>query len=190
MGVFVPDFVRVIILVMFAITLFMLIKRNQSKKKIKTNGNTYSDLRSQAFQMTPRLLQLDSSYEQYQVYGMIMEIGVKGGTATLVTYIDGNASIYFSTGGGVIGGFAHDNVREKAISFVKSAPEFLSSMVQINEYLSPREGNVTFNALTREGIFTVTAKEKELQEKAASIWPLYYMGQDVITQLRLIGGNK
>lgn len=185
-----PDYVRIIILIMFAITLFVLIRRNQGKRKIKPGGNTYSDLRNQAFRMTPRLLQLDNSYEQYQVYGMIMEIGVKGGTATLAAYIDGNASIYFSTGGGVIGGYAHENVREKAAAFVKSTPQFISSMAHVDEYLPPREGNVTFNALTREGIFSVTAKEKELQEKAASIWPLYYLEQDVITQLRQISGNK
>jgi hypothetical protein len=41
-----------------------------------------------------------------------------GGSYTVVAFADGSASIYLSTGGGHIGGVAHENVRKAAKALV------------------------------------------------------------------------
>ena len=115
-----------------------------------------------------------------------MELGVQNGTATLTSFVDGNASIYFSSGGGIIGGFAHQNVHNAAVQFVTEATKFLNVMSRVNDFPLPIIGNISFYALTDKGVLTITANEKQLQDKKAAIWPLYYLGQNVITQLRTI----
>jgi hypothetical protein len=49
---------------------------------------------------------------------------------------------------------------------------------------------VTFNVLTYDGIVAARDAEKRLLQKESPLWPLYYLGQDVITQLRMATEKK
>ena len=39
------------------------------------------------------------------VWGVLMELGLEQGVATMVAFADGTVSLYFSGGGGIIGAF-------------------------------------------------------------------------------------
>src|SRR5436309_11113376 len=45
-----------------------------------------------------------------EVWGAVMDMAFPGGVASLVSLEDGTTSLYTSTGGGVIGGGAHESV--------------------------------------------------------------------------------
>lgn len=53
---------------------------------------------------------MSPSAELPRVFGVIMDTTFASGTVTLVALADGTASLYASTGGGVIGGGAHERV--------------------------------------------------------------------------------
>jgi hypothetical protein len=53
----------------------------------------------------------------------------------------------------------------------------------------PTEGLTQFVAVTPEGIRGVVAPEGELGEGRHDLSPLFYAGQDVITQIRLTQGG-
>jgi hypothetical protein len=57
-----------------------------------------------------------------------METGYPEAAATLVSLADGTASIYFSSGGGVIGGGPHDTIAAAARRFVSLSKNFLPAM--------------------------------------------------------------
>jgi hypothetical protein len=123
---------------------------------------------------------------KHQVWGVLMETGYPKGSCTLLTTADGNASLYFGTGGGVIGGYAHQEVRNAARNLSDGADHFVEGCVKTTSFPIPGTGDVIFNILTKDGAYTAGALEKELGEKRHPLSPLFYAGHAVITQLRLV----
>ncbi len=119
-----------------------------------------------------------------------MEIGYLEGTATVLSLSDGSASLYFSGGGGVIGGIGHESVRQAATTFVRTAGEYQAGMNATKIFPLPRAGRTVFYLLTDSGVFTADAAENDLGEERHTLSPLFYAGQDVITQLRIVGNLK
>src|SRR3970040_739511 len=71
--------------------------------------NPFEELRNRAFKTTPEDLELSLPDNKTVVYGVIMDWEMGGAVATTVSYQTGDASLYLSSGGGVIGGGQHQN---------------------------------------------------------------------------------
>lgn len=108
-----------------------------------------------------------------------------GALVTLAAVADGTTSLYFSTGGGVIGGGEHESVRaanRKLLAFIETG---LDLFVPIERPLEVMDGSVSFAVLTYEGLRGARDDEKKVEERRSPLWPAFYLGQDVITALRL-----
>jgi hypothetical protein len=149
-------------------------------------AEVYAKLRKQALRMTPRLLGIKTTPDGVQPYGILMETGYPEAVATLTSFSSGDASLYFSKGGGVIGGIGHEPVRAAARQFVASSHDFLPAMVKTTAYPLPVVGQTRFYILTTKGIYTAEASETDLGMRQSKLSPLFYRGQAVITELRLI----
>ncbi|MFA6217607.1 MAG: hypothetical protein WDL87_08185 [Candidatus Omnitrophota bacterium] len=124
------------------------------------------------------------------VYGVLMETGYPEYTVTLATFMTGDASLYFSNGGGMLGGIGHETVRKAAIALNRRADEFISSCKKVTEFPMPRPGKTVFYILTQEGIYTTEALEKDLGNNRSLLLPLFAAGQDVITEFRIIDERR
>src|SRR6185503_9039174 len=71
--------------------------------------NPYAGLRSLALGTTAETLKL-GNWGPDDCYGILMETGYETAVATLVCFVTGDTSLYFSNGGGVIGAGKHANV--------------------------------------------------------------------------------
>jgi hypothetical protein len=162
----------------------------QATATVKTNASIYSDLRTQALTGSPAAFGLDPAPPNAPAWGVLMETGYPEGTATLLSLSDGSASLYFSGGGGVIGGSGHESVRRVATAFVRMAGEQQPSMSPTTTFPLPRADRTVFYVLTDSGVFTTEAEERALGEERHGLSPLFYAGQDVITQLRLVSDTK
>jgi hypothetical protein len=79
--------------------------QHTTKPKVhQTKENAFEGLRNMAFTATPEQLGLSLPADKTVVYGVIMDWEMGGATATTVSYQTGDASLYLSSGGGVIGG--------------------------------------------------------------------------------------
>ena len=147
------------------------------------SGDVYIGLRSQILELDPASVGLDRSAE---VWGGMMELGLPRYTATIVALADGTTSIYTSTGGAMLGGEAHEDVR-----FANQ--RFLAALDAAREHLAPdpdaplpAAGEVTLRALTWDGRLAATAgSDQELGGGAHPLADAFIRGQDVITQMRL-----
>lgn len=145
----------------------------------------YNDLRNKVFTIIPEKFGVPTT-DNNGVFGVIMDMGFVEGWATLVVLADGNASIYLSTGGGVVGGVVNDVIREAAVAMIEIADQFAGQMAATENTPLPVPGEVTFYVLTNKGIRAATAPENDLIKQQHMLSPFFNAGQDVITQLRLM----
>jgi hypothetical protein len=147
-------------------------------------------LRRQALTEAPTLLLRNPSFRDAPALGVLMETGYPQSVVTVVSLIDGGASIYFSSGGGVIGGEGHEPVRLAARRFTQFAGLHLPEMSRCSDFPLPGIGLTIFYVLTQGGVFTQSVSEQELGGGTHSFSPLFYTGQCVITQLRMVSEKR
>ena len=144
--------------------------------------SVYSSVRAKILTGSRAQLGLDST--SASAWGVLMETSYEEGTATVVSLADGSASIYFSGGGGVIGGIDHEKVRKAATAFVSAAGRNLQRMKPAKNFPLPRVGHTVFYVLTDNGVLMVDGVEENLGEGNDALSPLFYAGQEVITELQ------
>jgi hypothetical protein len=119
-----------------------------------------------------------------------METGYPDATVSLVAMADGAASLYLSTGGGMIGAGQHPKPAAAARSLVALASHNLERLKTATDKPLPAPGRVRFYVLTKRGVLTAEAGESELGESRHDLSPLFYAGQDLISEMRKVDEKK
>jgi len=156
----------------------------------QTEENAFEGLRNMAFSATPEQLELSLPTDKTVVYGVIMDWEMGGATATTVSYQTGDASLYLSTGGGVIGGGQHQNVNSAAKQFVSLAQTFLDKTTKAETTALPSPDEVKFYLLTNKGVFVGQEQIKNFENNSSNWLKLFEEGNNVLTQLRLTTEKK
>jgi len=149
-----------------------------------SHGGVYSGLRHQALSATRTDFGISPLSPDLPIWGVLMESGYPEGTATLFALSDGTTSLYLSSGGGIIGGQGHENVRQANTKFIKLANEFYESFKPCSSFPIPEAEQAVFYVLTDSGILTESSLEEDFGNNRHLLSPLFYAGQEVITQLR------
>ncbi len=162
-----------------------IIQQDTTKQKIiETKENAFDGLRSMAFSATPEQLKLSLSNDKTIVYGIIMDWGMSGATATIVSYQTGDASLYLSSGGGVIGGGQHENVSSKAKQFVGLGQSFLDKATKTEKTTLPETDIIKFYFLTNKGIYVGQEQMKNFENNTSTWLPLFEEANLLLTELR------
>lgn len=154
-------------------------------EKVKNKENS-QDLREMAFNVKFDELWNIRPLGDYGIYGVIMEMGYPQGFITLACFITGDASVYFSSGGGMIGGVGRESVKNASLEFVRSSPNFITQFCKREEYPYPSAGKTTFYILANGDRYFAEASTNDFKMKTHVLMPLFAAGQDVITQYRLM----
>jgi hypothetical protein len=171
-----------LILTVLVVAAVVLAARAQVSRRSSPDEVTRG-LRNQALTMTPKDLGMPGV--AHEPYVVIMDIGYPEATASVMAATTGDASIYLSSGGGVIGGVGHETVRKAARIFVEESAKYSNSFQAVSDFPYPRAGNVKFYVRTPEGVFvSQEIAESELASGDRPLSKLFFAGQDVITQLR------
>lgn len=161
-----------------------------TQRTIEPKDNPYLELRGHIFAATPGQIGLTTTSEE-NPYAIVMDLGMgEDGTATLVSIVDGNASMYLSTGGGVIGGYAHETVRKAATDFVNMGRSYFSKMNPVDSFPLPKADNVRFYILTNKGKYSIEEEIQRIENDNSDWGQLFYEGNKVITELRLTTEKK
>jgi hypothetical protein len=117
-------------------------------------------------------------------WAVIMDSAYEGGCVSLVSLADGSTSIYFSTGGGIIGAGDRKTVAAASIAFVRAADSALDLLRPAESTDHPPAGYSRFFVRTDSALLSADALEPELGEGAHALSPLFYAAQDVIAAVR------
>lgn len=145
----------------------------------------YAGLRSMALGTTAEALKLDG-VGPGECYGVVMDTGYERAVVTLACFLTGDASLYFSNGGGIIGSGQHASVAAAAKQFIQMAAKFVPQMQVTAESPTPAVGMTFFYALTPRARYSFGAPEIDFGNKRSILFPLFYAGQDVVTAIRLV----
>lgn len=146
----------------------------------------YESLRTLALSTRATDLGIAATGPEPAVYGIVWDMDVGGETATITSFETGDASLYLSTGGGIIGGGTHAAVAAAARRFVAAARTRLGDAAHVEAFPRPHRGEDNFYILTSAGVFAANRPEAALRAGTDPWSPMFAAGQDVITQLRLI----
>jgi hypothetical protein len=150
----------------------------------------YERLRRRAFETTPETLGVANDLGLDDPYVALMEMGMPGTVVTLACFADGDAGVYYQTGGGMIGGRAHETVRQAAKGFIAQIKPLVVGMGKMADPPPPDAGRVRFTALTPEGCFTAETDREALGDPQNGLSALFYSGQEVVSQMREVLAQK
>ena len=134
---------------------------------------------------TPDELGFSPTDRHPRVWAALMEIGMNGSYATVVSLVDGSTSLYLGSGGGVIGAAEQEAVRRASMGFLEAVEKDLDLFEPTHPLPLPAQGEVRFNTRTYEGDLSTAGSEQAIwQDEAHRLRAMYAAGQDVITELR------
>lgn len=156
-----------------------------SSQAVKLVPNqAYLRLRNQALTGSRAKFKLPAGPNPTGPWCVLMDMGLPDGWATVAAFSDTNASVYFSNGGGYIGGGGHEGIRKAGQNMLAVATEFQPSARAATDYPLPPAGQITFYFLTDAGVFTLSASQDDLGNRRVPVSKLFFAGQDVITEYR------
>jgi hypothetical protein len=144
----------------------------------------YERLRQMALTTTAESLGLNLPTDRAAPYAVVMETGYPDVQVTVSAIGIGDASIYISNGGGVIGGFSQPSAVRAAVQFVADSEMHLSSMQRAGAAEPPTAGEVRFNVLTSQGLYVGAAPEAALDAGVGPLAPLFASAKVLIAELR------
>ena len=151
-------------------------------------GAVYEGLRQQVLGLDAGQLG-GGALADARILALLLETGYAKAVATLVVVVDGTCSLYFSNGGGFLGAGANPAVAAASRRWLEIGHAFLPQLSTITHPPLPSVGMTQLIAVTPEGLRATAAPEEEFGEGRHSLSPLFYAGQDVITQIRLTQGG-
>lgn len=146
--------------------------------------NPFFGLRGVALDATPDLAGFNPVPPGRTVYGALLDWGLDQGHATLFTLENGSASLYLSSGGGVIGGQFQPAAHDAARAFILGFEPFMVSMSADVGGDLPPAGYTDLRALTTAGRLVSRAPTDQFGQGQHPMSSVFNLGQAVIAALR------
>ena len=146
----------------------------------------HANLRSEVLHVDPATLRIPENQPWGHAWCVLMETGLRGGVASLIVVADGTVSFYTGTGGGTIGAGASLVAAGAADRFLEVAGDVAGRLDPAAGFLLPKVGHVRFQVRSGVGDGTADAPEDVLRRGRHLLSPLYFAGQDVLTEIRLL----
>lgn len=164
---------------------------NQAESNNKKNEDyTYASMRKLAFTFKPEDMDIKLGND-YQVYGAVVDMGIDSeNTATMICFIDGTTSLYFSKGGGIIGAGQHESVKKAVLTFLENCYQALPVTRHIDSIDDlPEENHHTFYLFTKAGIFSIDINLADIL-KCKEYKLLFSQSQIVLNEIRKVGKKE
>jgi hypothetical protein len=156
----------------------------------RNSAQIYHTLRNKLLLLNPQEVDISATFEHPNIWGVMMESNYPEAIVTLAALVDGTTSLYFSTGGGILGSGNHPTVGSAARHMTNVAEMALEFTQPVKEYPPPEPGHIRFYLLTFRGIHSSECPETELQRGKHTLSALYAAGQALLTQVHLVSEKK
>ena len=147
-------------------------------------ADMYTELRNMVLTTRPSALGLHSA--DNEIWGVMMETGFTNAVVTLVALADGTVSLYLSNGGGMIGLGPKPGPGRAGKELIALAQQFVVHATPTSSFPLPQPGFMQFYLLSGSGVLAAEANTNELAQGGQSLSPLFYKGQNLLYEIRMI----
>lgn len=137
----------------------------------------YQALRAKLLELDPVEVGFQASREHPTTWGVLMETHYPEGVVTQAALLDGTTSLYFSTGGGILGSGNQAQVGKAARAMLAVAEAHLELTHPVKACPLPPPGRVAFHLLTYGGLRTAQADVGDLVAGTSPLAALYRPGR-------------
>lgn len=181
------DFLWIVVLVLvaglaFAATRQIAAARSSSKQP--KPAPIYLEMRTSALHMEPAPAGATADTPKNLPYALVTDLGFENGTATIMATVGGSASVYFSGGGGNIGGEGIPAIRAAAKRCAEVAAMSQANFRPDTTFPLPKPGQVLFYAVSANGVTSAEDSQTALESRNSKLSDLYSCVQDIITGFR------
>ena len=159
---------------------------SQSVGAVQDSAQAMRDLRIAFLSSSAASHGFKPTKEYPRVFGVVMDWHVDDTTATIVSTLNGSASLYTTATFGIIGGETHESVRLAAQRFVKNAETYHDQAVPTSSYPYPATGKVRFYLRTFQDVRVIEADRDSVYSSSGRYSGLFRAGQAVLTELRKV----
>lgn len=117
-------------------------------------------------------------------FGLIHEFWQRGVLVTLAAFNTGDLSLYFSNGGGILGGIQHEKVAGLVRKTIPLLGPLTPQLERSEDIEPPAQGEITFTILTDEGRFRSRLNAMPEARKENVNFQLLALSQGLVTELR------
>src|ERR1700722_7738994 len=141
---------------------------------VPAQPNPYEGLKRLAYSMKYEQLYLPAAGGKEILYGVLMDWDYEGkALITLVSFRTGDASLYFSTGTGFIGGGQHPEVAEASKAFIDQAESLRPEASSTDTTLKAEPGMLKFYLLTTKSKYTIKDKIGNVYNRTSKLSNLF-----------------
>ena len=119
-------------------------------------------------------------------FGLIHEFWQGRTMVTMAAFATGDLSLYFSTGGGILGGIEHANVAETVRKTIPLLGPLTAQLERSDAVDPPAPGEVTFTVLTDQGRFRSVLNAMPAKDIKDPNFQMLALAQGLIGELRKV----
>ena len=158
--------------------------------QVKNKDDAGRGLRTLFLSTTPDSINAKPSKEYPIVFGVAIDWPIGENTATIVSLLDGSASLYTTSTFGILGGIGHSAVRLAAQEFVKKSNLYVADATPTTSFPYPDKGHARFYFLTYAGVKTLQVAPSQITPGTGKYADLFGLGQAVLNELRIVLEKK
>ena len=177
----------------FAVALLSVVglaSQAQAAAPQKSGADAMRELRLRALSAPAKEFGISPTKEFPRTYAVLIDFPIDQVTATIVSLSDGTASLYTTSTFGVIGGGAHEKVKAAASSLIAASDKFYEEAKLTKHYPYPEQSKVRFYLVSFGGVRVLEAEISAIESNQSKYSSLFWLGQEVLTQLRLATEKK
>ena len=159
-------------------SLFSKLFGQKPKTAAKSPAEIYAGLRNMILTKRPP--------DFHGFWGVVLDMGMPNGTATMIAVADGTVSLYTSTGGGIIGLGPHEGPKKSASELLQFAPKFVQHCQRTLVYPLPSSGNTRFYLMSSDTTVSDEVRSEELGKGSHVLSPLFIKCHELLTEMRKV----
>ena len=149
-----------------------------------TPGEVSAGLRRAAFETEQALEPATTPNGLARSFGLIHEFRQGDVVVTMAAFRTGDLSLYFSSGGGILGGIQHEKVAEMVRKTVPLLAPLAPQLERSDDFKEPAPGEVCFYILTTKGRYCSRLSSMPAHDPANPNFQLFALCQGLIGELR------
>ena len=159
-----------------------------SKESIKPDesaGEAMIGLRQLALTSSAKESGAIASKEFARTFAVLIDLPVGDHTASIFAHMDGTTSLYLTSGFGIIGRGASENVRAAGAQLIAVADGFFDAAKPTETSAYPMVNKVLFYLMTFDGLRVIEEDLNLIETNQSEYMSFFERGQEVLTLLRM-----